>query len=89
VISPAASTLSVSQTRRLRALPRDRSRRRVEQDLTFAWEIVEGEGTSTVTFIPFSKEIAEIAESVLKSIGDGFYEAAKVISKNETTEETS
>lgn len=50
---------------------------------------VEGEGTSTVTFIPFSKEIAEIAESVLKSIGDGFYEAAKVISKNETTEETS
>ena len=45
VISPAASTLTVSQARRLRALPRDRSRRRVEQDLTFAWEIVEGGGT--------------------------------------------
>src|SRR5439155_13665731 len=45
VISPAASTLAVSQSRRLRALPRDRSRRRVEQDLTFAWEIVEGGGT--------------------------------------------
>src|SRR5271165_2896299 len=45
VISPAASTLAVSQRRRLRALPRDRSRRRVEQDLTFAWEIVEGGGT--------------------------------------------
>jgi hypothetical protein len=45
VISPAASTLRVSQSRRLRALPRDRSRRRVEQDLTFAWEIVEGGGT--------------------------------------------
>jgi hypothetical protein len=45
VISPAASTLAVSQHRRLRALPRDRSRRRVEQDLTFAWEIVEGDGT--------------------------------------------
>jgi hypothetical protein len=45
VISPAASTLAVSQRRRLRALPRDRSRRRVEQDLTFAWEIAEGGGT--------------------------------------------
>ncbi len=45
VISPAASTLAVSRRRRLRALPRDRSRRRVEQDLTFTWEIVEGGGT--------------------------------------------
>ncbi len=45
VISPAASTLAVGHRRRLRALPRDRSRRRVEQDLTFAWEIVEGGGT--------------------------------------------
>jgi hypothetical protein len=45
VISPAASTLKVSQGRRLRALPRDRSHRRVEHDLTFAWEIVEGGGT--------------------------------------------
>lgn len=49
VISPAASTLSVSQTRRLRALPRDRSRRRVEQDLTFAWKIAEGGGTLSST----------------------------------------
>jgi hypothetical protein len=45
VISPASSTLAVGQTRRLRALPRDRSRRRVEQDLTFAWEIADGGGT--------------------------------------------
>jgi hypothetical protein len=44
VISPAASTLKVNQGRRFRALPRDRSRRRVEQDLAFAWEIVEGGG---------------------------------------------
>jgi hypothetical protein len=49
VISPAASTLSVSQSRRLRALPRDRSRRRVEEDLTFAWAIVEGGGTLSST----------------------------------------
>lgn len=49
VISPAASTLIVSQSRRLRALPRDRSRRRVEQDLTFAWEVVEGGGILSST----------------------------------------
>jgi hypothetical protein len=49
VISPAASTLTVSQSRRFRALPRDRSRRRVEQDLTFAWKIVEGGGTLSST----------------------------------------
>jgi hypothetical protein len=45
VISPAASTLAANQTRRFRALPRDRSRRRVERDLVFAWEIAEGGGT--------------------------------------------
>jgi hypothetical protein len=50
VISPAASTLTVDQSRRLCALPRDRSRRRVEQDLIFAWEIVEGGGTFSSTF---------------------------------------
>jgi hypothetical protein len=47
VISPAASTLAVNQTRRFRALPRDRSRRRVEQDLLFRWEIGEGGGLLT------------------------------------------
>ena len=45
VISPAASTLTVNQSRRFRALPRDRSRRLVEEDVVFAWEIVEGGGT--------------------------------------------
>ncbi len=49
VISPMSSTLAVGQTRRLRAIPRDRSRRRVEQDLTFAWEIVDGGGTLLAT----------------------------------------
>jgi hypothetical protein len=44
VISPATSILRVNEVRCLRALPRDRSHRRVEQDLTFAWEIVEGGG---------------------------------------------
>jgi hypothetical protein len=49
VISPAASTLAVNQSRRLRALPRDRSRRRVEQNLLFTWEIAEGEGMLSST----------------------------------------
>ena len=38
-------TLAVNTTRRFRALPRDRSRRRVEQALLFAWQITEGSGT--------------------------------------------
>lgn len=45
LISPSMSTLAVNTTRRFRALPRDRSRRRVEQDLLFAWQITEGSGT--------------------------------------------
>jgi hypothetical protein len=44
-ISPAAATVAVNQTRRFRALPRDRARRRVEDELVFAWEITEGGGT--------------------------------------------
>jgi hypothetical protein len=45
VVSPASSTTPLNETRRFRALPRDRSRRRIIEDLTFTWEIVEGEGT--------------------------------------------
>jgi hypothetical protein len=44
VVSPAASTVPVNEVRRFRALPRDRSRRRVDQDLLFTWEILEGGG---------------------------------------------
>jgi hypothetical protein len=44
VVSPAASTTPHNETRNFRALPRDRSRRRVVEDLVFAWTIVEGEG---------------------------------------------
>lgn len=44
VISPATSTTPVNERRRFRALPRDRSRRRVEEDLQFSWEITEGGG---------------------------------------------
>jgi len=45
VISPAASTIPVNERRRFRALPRDRSRRRVTEDLSFAWEIAQGDGS--------------------------------------------
>jgi hypothetical protein len=44
VISPSAATLAVNRTRPFRALPRDRAGRRVEEDLVFAWQIVEGGG---------------------------------------------
>jgi hypothetical protein len=44
VISPAASTTRMNERRSFRALPRDRSRRRVIEDLSFAWEIREGQG---------------------------------------------
>ena len=60
VISPAASTLKVNQGRLFRALPRDRSRRRVEQDLAFAWEIVEGGGALLSTS---DQEVSFIAPS--------------------------
>jgi hypothetical protein len=45
VVSPAACTVPVNDRRRFRALPRDRSRRRVADDLSFAWEIMEGDGS--------------------------------------------
>jgi hypothetical protein len=45
VVSPAASTTSLNEVRKFRAFPRDRSRRRVIEDLTFTWALVDGEGT--------------------------------------------
>jgi len=45
VVSPAASTTPLNEARKFRALPRDRSRRRVVEDLQFAWELTEGEGS--------------------------------------------
>jgi len=44
IVSPAARTVPVGDVRRFRALPRDRSRRRVDEDLMFNWEIVDGGG---------------------------------------------
>ena len=44
-VSPASSVTRVGESRKFQALPRDRSRRRVEHDLEFHWQIVEGGGT--------------------------------------------
>jgi hypothetical protein len=44
-ISPASSLVRVGEGRALRALPRDRAKRRVEADLQFRWSIAEGAGT--------------------------------------------
>ena len=60
VISPASSTIPVSGRRRFRALPRDRSRRRVEQDLQFSWEIATGSGSLASTI---DQEIEYLAPS--------------------------
>jgi hypothetical protein len=45
MVSPASSTTPLNETRKFRALPRDRSRRRVADDLQFAWQMLEGDGT--------------------------------------------
>jgi hypothetical protein len=56
-ISPASSLMRIEDRRVLKALPRDRSRRRVEESLEFHWTIDEGAGTlensshQAVTFI--------------------------------------
>jgi len=56
-ISPASTIVQVGDKKELRALPRDRSRRRVDQDLQFQWQISEGPGTlagmhnQAVTFV--------------------------------------
>ena len=60
VISPASSTIPVNERRRFRALPRDRSRRRVDEDLQFSWEIAIGGGSLASTI---DQEIEYLAPS--------------------------
>ena len=56
-ISPTSSIVRVGDRKALRALPRDRSRRRVDEDLEFHWQMVEGPGAlegihdQVVTFV--------------------------------------
>jgi hypothetical protein len=44
-ISPASSVVQVGSQKELRALPRDRSRRRVDRDLEFTWQLLDGPGS--------------------------------------------
>jgi hypothetical protein len=44
-IAPATCVVSVGKTKNLRVVARDKSRRQVEENLVFRWEITEGEGT--------------------------------------------
>jgi hypothetical protein len=44
VISPAACTVRVGETRNIRAIPRDRNGRHVEEKLIYEWTIMEGPG---------------------------------------------
>ena len=71
VISPTSSVVRVNEMRSLRALPYDRARRRVEENLAFRWEVVEGEGTidrqqdQTVNFLaPAEPVLARVRVTV-------------------------
>jgi len=44
VISPTSSVIEIGGSRALRAVTRDRARRAVDENLTFAWKVLEGEG---------------------------------------------
>jgi Histidine kinase-, DNA gyrase B-, and HSP90-like ATPase len=44
-IAPASSIVQVGTSKELRALPRDRSRRRIEEGLEFHWQVIEGLGS--------------------------------------------
>jgi hypothetical protein len=69
-ISPASSIVRVGSSKELRALPRDRSRRPVDADLEFHWEIVEGLGalsntySQSVTFLPDEPGLSRVKVTV-------------------------
>jgi hypothetical protein len=43
-ISPSSAVVEVNSTKNLRAIPRDRAQRLVENDLSFQWQVIEGDG---------------------------------------------
>jgi len=43
-VSPASSVVRIGDKKEFRAIPRDQSRRQVEQDIEFRWQIMEGVG---------------------------------------------
>jgi hypothetical protein len=70
-ISPASTIVRVGASKELRAVPRDRSRRRVEEDLEFHWRLADGLGTladchsQTVTYLaPEEPGLARVVVTV-------------------------
>jgi hypothetical protein len=70
-ISPASCVLPVGQTRTFRAVCRDRSRRAVEHDLSFAWRVVAGglalsgsDGELVTVTAPAEPGLAQLAVDV-------------------------
>ena len=87
VVSPASSVVRVGDRKELRALPRDRSRRRVEEELAFEWRIVEGPGEleglrdQAVTYLaPEEPGLARVEVTVrqrdMVAIGEGLVTVA-------------
>src|SRR5256886_17707979 len=68
---PASSTIPVSERRRFRALPRDRSRRHVEEDLQFSWEIVAGGGALAGTVDQEVEDLAPATPGLARLVVSG------------------
>ena len=73
VISPSSCIVKVSEKKNFIALPRDKSRRSVEENLKFEWSIIRGDGTidkengQTMIFqAPSEPQITEIGVSVMQ-----------------------
>lgn len=76
VISPTSSVVEVGGSRALRAIARDRARRSVDEGLTYAWAILDGEGTLE----PSDREIA-----VFRATGEpGLTRVEAVVTQGET-----
>ncbi|MGH2708773.1 MAG: hypothetical protein ACRDJK_10820, partial [Actinomycetota bacterium] len=67
-VSPASCVVAVGQSRTFSAIARDRSGHRVEEGLTWSWEIVEGEGSLRMPR-PRSRALQRLAS--LGSCGSG------------------
>ena len=65
-VSPASSIIRVGDRKQLRALPRDRARRRVESDLLFYWRITDGGGAIEGTHDQVSTFVAPDEPGLIK-----------------------
>lgn len=83
-IQPASALVPVSGTRSFRALGLDRSRRHIEANLSFSWEIVEGsgrldkyEGEIVVFYAPSEPGLSRLKVTVRE--GEQIVEAESII----------